>query len=139
MSERSEALADGMLDGPKEVAGIELRPFTLGSLQAARKLGLRMFAEDPSDEEIEPGQEEREMVAFAWIQSAPLSEVLGSLRKGVDVAWEKIDEFSWSLDMDRFQLFSQELEKLGMMVGETIVEVVPKDQGGKDETPPGKS
>ncbi len=41
--------------------------------------------------------------------------------------------------MEKFGLFSKELEKLGMMVGETIVEVVPKDQGGDDKTPPGKS
>ncbi len=59
MNERDNALADGMLDGPTEAAGIELRPFTLGSLQAARKLDLRMFAEEISDEEMEPGQEER--------------------------------------------------------------------------------
>ena len=129
-----------MLDGPTEAAGIDLRPFTLGSLQAARKLGLKMFAEEISEEEMEPGQEEREMVAFAWIQSAPLSEVLGSLRKGTDEAWAKIDEFAWGLDMEKFHLFSKELEKLGMMVSETIVEVVPKEQAGDNkETPPGKS
>ena len=128
-----------MLDGPKEVAGIELRPFTLGSLQAARKLGLRMFAEELSDDELEPGQEESEMIAFAWIQSAPLNEVLRALRKGKEAAWEKIDEFAWGLDMDKFQFFAQELEKLGNMVGETVVEVVPKDNGGKEDTPPGKS
>ena len=139
MNERDNALADGMLDGPKEVAGIELRPFTLGSLQAARKLGLRMFAEELSDDELEPGQEESEMIAFAWIQSAPLPEVLSSLRKGKDEAWAKIDEFAFGLDMDKFQLFAKELEKLGGMIGETIVEVVPKDQGAKEDSPPGKS
>ncbi len=128
-----------MLDGAKEVAGITLRPFTLGSLQAARKLGLQLFSDEVIEGELETGQEEREMVAFAWIQSAPLSEVLASLRVGADEAWAKIDEFAFGLDMEKFHMFAKELEKLGSMVGETIVEVVPKDNTQSKETPPGKS
>lgn len=60
------------------IGGLRLRPFSLGTLNVCRQLDLTLFL----DGEAELGDEEkqRQIVAFAWVQSAPLTEVLAALR-----------------------------------------------------------
>ena len=75
------------------IGGLRLRPFSLGTLNVCRQLELTLFL----DGEVELGDEEkqRQIVAFAWGQSAPLHEVLAALR--TKTSDEKIEEFEFGL------------------------------------------
>lgn len=133
---REDQLADGMLDGPKTVGGLQLRPFSFGTLQVARKLNLRMFAEEA--EELSDGQAESEIVAFAWIQSQPIDHVLACVRESR--AWDEIERFAFDLDIDAIAAISEEVNRMSASVAEASVKVDPKDKPEKSkETPPGKS
>lgn len=134
--DRQEALADSMLEDGATIGAIRLRPFTFGSMQAARKLGLATFL--GSEEEVSDERAERELVAFGWLQSAPLKEeVLPALRDGT--AWDKIDEFAFSLGLEEMEQLGKEVESLGQRVAASAIEIEPKHPDADSGSPPGKS
>ena len=63
-----------------KVGSLRLRPFSLGTLNVCRQLGLTLFLDGEAD--LDDAEKQRQIVAFAWAQSAPLPEVLGALREG---------------------------------------------------------
>lgn len=149
--QRESRLQDGVLEGDKKVGKLTLRPFTFGSLQASRKMGLTMFTgdmdEDASPLEGETQEQadtriteklESEIIAFGWLQSAPFAEVMAALRN--DTAWEKVDEWAFSLDVDTFHDLAREIERMGKNIDAAGVETTPKQKDtGDGDPPPGKS
>lgn len=117
------SLDDAFLDGPALVGSLRLRPFTIGSMTACRKMGLSIFTgteKDPTSEDVQ-----RQIVAFAWLQSEPLKEVLAALRNG---AWEAaVDEFEWSVRPDDLRLLEAEITRISQQIGSASVDVVKRD------------
>lgn len=115
------------------IAGLHLRPFSLGTLNVCRQLELTLFL----DGEAELGDEEkqRQIVAFAWVQSAPLTEVLAALRNGT--AHEKIAEFEFQLDVAALPELITEIQRISELAAAAAVEVAPKPgRSGEEDAPP---
>jgi len=71
---RQNALARVFVSGTGEIAGMKCRPFSLGTLSAARILGLsRIIGE--SDGPCKDWRIERQMAAVLYIQTQPLEDV----------------------------------------------------------------
>ena len=63
---------------PAMVGGNRLRPFSLGTLNLCRQLKLTLFTDAQADEQLTEEERQRQIAAFAWMQSAPLKEVLAA-------------------------------------------------------------
>ena len=115
------------------LGGLRLRPFSLGTLNVCRQLELTLFL----DGEAELGDEEkqRQIVAFAWVQSATLTEVLAALRTGT--ANERIAEFEFQLDVAALPELITEIQRISELAAAAAVEVAPKPgRSGEDDAPP---
>lgn len=117
------------LDGEKTVAGLKFRPFTLGSKAACEQMNLSMFLTGETGSESEA---ERQMVAFAWIHSAPLKTVLAALRNGT--AEEAAQEFGFTITPQMSPDIIREINRISRAAAEASVDVLPKP-GGKDDSP----
>jgi hypothetical protein len=117
------------LDGEKTIAGLNFRPFTLGSKAACEQMNLSMFltGETGSDAEAE-----RQMVAFAWLHSAPLKTVLAALRNGT--ANECAQEFGFSVVISAMPELVAEINRISRAAAEASVDIMPKP-GSKDDSP----
>ena len=117
------SLDDAFLDGPSEIGALKLRPFTIGSMTACRKMGLSIFTggeKEPTADEIQ-----RQIVAFAWLQSEPLQKVLAALRDG---AWEAlVDEFEWKVQPQGLKALESEITRISSQIGLAAVDVVQRD------------
>jgi hypothetical protein len=115
------------------IGGLRLRPFSLGTLNVCRQLDLTLFL----DGEAELGDEEkqRQIVAFAWVQSAPLTEVLAALRTGTGN--ERIAEFEFQLDVAALPELITEIQRISELAAAAAVEVAPKPgHSREDDAPP---
>lgn len=109
-----------------------LRPFSLGTLNLCRQLGLTMFLDDSA--ELTDADKQRQIAAFAWAQSAPLREVISAVRKGT---WqEAVDEFEFGLAVSDLPALLAEIQRIGELAGAASVEVAPKP-GSSDDGAPG--
>jgi hypothetical protein len=119
-----------LLETEFTVGAIRLRPFSIGTKEAARKMGLSFItggAEGLSEPEIE-----RQMIAFVWLQSAPLPAVLKSLRQG---DWQdRVDEFQFELSLDATPQIIAEINRIAKSVEAVAVEVQPRP-GATDDAP----
>lgn len=126
------SLDDAFLESPSEIGGLTLRPFTIGSMTACRKMGLSIFTggeKEPTAEEIQ-----RQIVAFAWLQSEPLQKVLTALRSG---AWEAaVDEFEWKVQPQDLKAMEAEITRISGQIGLAAVDVVQRD-AAPDPNEPG--
>ena len=117
------SLDDAFFDGPSEIGALKLRPFTIGSMTACRKMGLSIFTgndKEPSGDEVQ-----RQIVAFAWLQSEPLQKVLAALRNG---AWEvAVDEFEWRVRPQDLKALEAEITRISNQIGVAAVDVVQRD------------
>jgi len=87
---RQNTLAEVFVTGSAKIAGLECRPFSLGTLTAARLLGLsRVIGE--SDGPCKDWRMERQMAALLFIQSQPLPDVQELVRFAKDDA-DALDE-----------------------------------------------
>jgi hypothetical protein len=116
-----------------KVGSLRLRPFSLGTLNLCRQLGLTLFLDGEAD--LDDAEKQRQIVAFAWAQSAPLPEVLGALRSGT--AEEKIAEFEFAMDVGDLPQLIAEIRRISELAAAAAVEVAPKPGSSSDEdTPP---
>lgn len=117
------SLDDAFFDGPSQIGTLKLRSFTIGSMTACRKMGLTIFTggdTNPSSDEIQ-----RQIVAFAWLQSQPLQTVLAAIRQG---AWQAaVDEFEWLVRPDDLRLLEAEITRISQQIGSAAVDVVKRD------------
>lgn len=122
---------------PVRVAGIHLRPFSLGTLNLCRQLGLSIFTDPQAEEKLSDEDRQRQIAAFAWMQSAPLKDVLAAIRAG---AWQEVvTEFEFSLSVDTIPALIAEISRIATLAAAAAVEVVPKPGGDLDHDAPPKS
>jgi hypothetical protein len=115
-----------------KVGSLRLHPFSLGTLNVCRQLGLTLFLE--GDTELDDDEKQRQIVAFAWAQSAPLPEVLGALREGT--APDRIAEFEFLVDVGDLPDLIREIRRISELVAAAAVEVMPKSGDSDEDAPP---
>ena len=125
------AFAESQDDGTK-VGTLRLRPFSLGTLNVCRQLGLTLFLD--GQVELDDAEKQRQIVAFAWAQSAPLSEVLETLRTGT--ASEAIAGFEFAMDVGDLPELIREIRRISELAAAAAVEVTPKPGRSGDENAP---
>jgi hypothetical protein len=119
--------------GETMIGGLRLRSFSLGTLNVCRQLDLSLFLDGEAD--LNDEEKQRQIVAFAWAQSAPLSEVLGALRTGT--ANDKIAEFEFRMDVAALPELITEIQRISDLAAAAAVEVAPKPgRSGEDDAPP---
>jgi hypothetical protein len=132
-SDQLEAAFTDPSGGATQVGSLRLRPFSLGTLTLCRRLGLTLFLDEEA--ELPDHEKQRQIVAFAWAQSAPMPEVLAALRTGT--AEEKIAEFEFGLDLGDLPALVAEIQRIGELAAAAAVEVAPKPgTSGEEGTPP---
>jgi hypothetical protein len=121
--------SDNTFLGPDmlDVAGLRLRPFSIGTFNLIQRLGVKL------DGQQDEAKQMRDLAAVAWMQSAPIPEVLKAVHTGK--AEETIDAFMFQIDLSRVGELSAELNRIGEQVAAATFSVEPKP-GQQEETPP---
>jgi len=120
---------------PQTIAGVTLRPFTLGTMQACRALELSIFTDSQKSEFASEEEKQFQICALAWMQSEDLNVVKKGIRDGS--ARDMILDFMWSIPIDAMPKFIDEIQRISSMAGERSVEVVPRPAGkAEDGQPP---
>lgn len=122
---------------PATVGSLRLRPFSLGTLNLCRQLGLTLFTEPQSEDTLSDEARQHQLTVFAWLQSAPLRHVLSAVRSG---SWkEEVAEFEFSLSVDMMPTLIAEISRIATLAASAAVEVVPKPGSRDDRDAPPKS
>ena len=115
------------------IGGLRLRSFSLGTLNVCRQLDLTLFLDGEAD--LNDEEKQRQIVAFAWAQSAPLTEVLSALRAGN--ANDKIAEFEFRMEVAALPELITEIQRISALAAAAAVEVTPKPgRSGEEDAPP---
>jgi hypothetical protein len=122
---------DDFLDGEKMVGGLKLRPLTFGSKAACDQMGLTMFTSGETP--TEQAEVERQLVAFAWMHTEPLSEVITALRNGTAEA--AAFEFGFAVDLGDAKALTAEIERIAAASVRNSVDVEPRPGSGRDDAP----
>jgi hypothetical protein len=88
---RQNTLAEIFVTGSAKIAGLECRPFSLGTLTAARLLGLSRVVGE-CDGPCKDWRMERQMAALLFIQSQPIADVQELVRFSKDEDTDALDE-----------------------------------------------
>lgn len=121
------------LDGPKMIGGIEFRPFTFGSKALCEQLELSIFISGTTPDD--PEEIDRQMIAFTWIHSAPLNDVLRAVRekRAKEAAWE----FGFRIPMSALGDIVAEINRVSKQAAQNAVDVEQKPGATADQ--PGNS
>ncbi len=125
---RTSQLEAAFAEGPAQIGELHLRSLSFGTINLCRQLNLSLFL----DEQVELPDEEkqRQLIAFAWIQSAPLPQVLEAVR--TRKVQERLDEFAFSLSIEMLPALMAEVSRISKLAAAAAVEVMPKP-GDRDE------
>lgn len=123
-------------DGPRELAGMELRPFTLGTLELCQQLGLTLF----SGGGVPEGAAERlrQVAAYLFIQSEPLEDVLHAV-DSPDFDQVHLRPFKFRLTPGVVDAAWALIEENLSKAGAAVVEIAPRPGSDKGESPPPNS
>lgn len=127
-------LDDAFLESEVKIGNLKLRPFTIGSMTACRRLGLSLFTGEGQD--LTPDEIQRQVLSFAWIQSAPLQKVLKAFRDGT--AAEQIDAFEWEISPTDLKKIESEIERISRLTNAAAIDIVQRS-GASDPDEPGNS
>src|SRR3954462_12370705 len=94
-----------------EVGTLKLRPFSLGTLSLCRRLNLDMITGDRDAADLTDDEKQMQIVAFIFIQSQPMIEVLRAA-KDPDFMVNFILPFSMNLPVDALPQAIAELQKV---------------------------
>ena len=139
MKDREHNLALGMIDnGERQIGGIKLRPFSFGSMQLAYLFKLSTFTRGKDDPplDIDDMEEQRQIMTFAWMQSADEDEIADAIRD--DTVERCVLKFSLKITFDLIPELMDEINRIGEMVSASSVRVESK-YPSSDEEAPGKS
>lgn len=125
------SLDDAFFDGTTSIGALKLRPFSIGSMTACRKLGLTLFT--GSEDSVSEEEVQRQIVAFAWIQTAPLELVQSSIRNGT--AQDQIDRFEFQLVPSDLKRLESEINRISRLAAAAAVEVVSKSVPADPDEP----
>lgn len=126
-----------LLEGPKTIGGLKLRPFTFGTLDACERLGLSLFTSQHGANGLTNAEVMRQMVAFAWVQTQSPEAVVEAFMEGQ--AERQIELFKHTLELSAIDALVAEVTRIGEAVKAVSVEVVSKPSKGSQETPPPNS
>jgi hypothetical protein len=127
-----------LLEGSKKLAGLTLRPFTFGTLEACEKLSLTLFTSPDAAVGMSPGEIRRQMASFAWVQTESPERIVEAFSS--DTAERQISLFQHSLEIDQLDALVSEVTRIAGAIKAVSVEVIPKPSSGKnEETPPPNS
>lgn len=137
MTVREDHLEAAFLEGGVKIPGLTLRPFSLGTLNLCRRLKLSLFTDDKGDKKkLSDDDSMNQLVVFAWMQSAPLPEVLAHVREGT---WEAaVEEFSFGLSVDSITALTGQIARIAQQSAAAVVDVQskPTEKGGEKDAPP---
>ena len=111
MTNRTEQLEATFTQAPAEIAGLTLRPFSLGSLSLCRRLKLTMLTGEAAPDSLNDEEKQQQIVAFLFIQSQPLNAVLQAI-KSESFFEEHILPFSLGLPMEAFPQAIKEIQRV---------------------------
>lgn len=118
-------------EGAKEFGKITLRPFTVGTLSLCRQLQLSMFTGEGDDSKLD---QQRQIMAFAWAQSAPLAQVLQAVRAGKWI--EAVEEFEFGIIPAQITELVEEINRISTAIKAAAVDVEDKPNSGDEDAPP---
>jgi hypothetical protein len=133
---REQILEDAFTEPGTEVAGLKLRPFSLGTLNLCRRLKLTLFTGQP-EAELSDDEKQRQIIAFLFLQSRPLDEVLRAVRSP-DFDDEHLLPFSLTLPLSAIPEAVAEIQRIMDSAGAAVVEIEAKP-GCKSDSPPPNS
>ena len=139
MNDREHQLALGMIDnGERRIGGIKLRPFSFGSMQLAYLFKLSTFTRGKDDPplELDDVEESRQIMTFAWMQSADEDEISDAIKN--DTVERSVLRFSFGVTFDMLPALMAEINRIGEMVAASSVRVESKYPSSEDDAP-GKS
>jgi hypothetical protein len=137
MENREQLLAAGMLEpASRAVAGIILRPFSLGSMQACYMLDLSIYT-DSTERKRSDAETQRQVITFAWMHAVPETEVIDAICR--NRVTEEVFKFSFSIPFDAVEQLYEETQRIADMIAASSVRVESKTSPTKAEEPPGKS
>lgn len=125
-------LDDAFFDGPVDVGSLKLRPFSIGSMTACRKLGLTLFM--GSGDNLTAEEMQRQVCAFAWIQSAPVTVVQRALREGT--AEDFIARFEFEVMPSDLKKLEAEINRISELAAVAAVDTVSRETA-RDSNEPG--
>ena len=118
-------------EGSKQFGKITLRPFTVGTLSLCRQLKLSMFTGEGDSSGLD---QQRQIMAFAWAQSAPLTQVLQAVRSG---KWtEAVEEFEFGIIPAQIAELVEEINRISTAIKAAAVDVEEKPNTGDEDAPP---
>jgi hypothetical protein len=139
MNDRELQLATGMIDnGERRIGSLKLRPYTMGSMQLAYLLKLTMFTRGKDDPplDLDDLEEQRQIMAFAWMQSADEDDIADAIRD--DTVDRFVLKFSLSVTFDMLPGLMEEINRINAMLAASSVRVESKYPSREDDAP-GKS
>ena len=139
MNDRELQLATGMIDrGERRIGNLKLRPYTMGSMQLAYLLKLTMFTRGKDDPplELDDLEEQRQIMAFAWMQSADEDDIADAVRD--DTVDRCVLKFSLNVTFDMLPGLMAEINRINAMLAASSVRVESTYPSSNDDAP-GKS
>lgn len=135
MSNRADTLESTFTQASAEIAGLKLRPFSLGSLSICRRLKLTMLTGEADAETLSEDEKQQQIVAFLYVQSQPIPEVLKAIQSPRFFD-ETVLPFSLSLPMEAFPEAIREIQRVIDSASAAFVEVQPKPDEKPEDAPP---
>ena len=135
MSTRADTLESTFTQAPAEIAGLKLRPFSLGSLSICRRLKLTMLTGEADAETLSEDEKQQQIVAFLYVQSQSIPEVLKAIQSPRFFD-ETVLPFSLSLPMEAFPEAIREIQRVIDSASAAFVEVQPKPDEKPEDAPP---
>lgn len=136
MKTRESKLEAAFLEGGVNVPGLSMRPFSLGTLSLCKRLNLSLFIDGGEKQKAELSEDEtmEQLAAFAWMQSAPLPEVLAAVREN---QWrEKVEIFAFDLSVEAITALTGEITRIAAQSDAAAVEVKKKPADKPEDAPP---
>ena len=135
---RQSTLSEIFLTGSAKIAGLECRPFSLGTLTAARLLGLSRVVGE-CDGPCKEWRMERQMAALLFIQSQPLPDVQELVRfakEDADALDERLLAFELEIPLNALTELATQIEADSGAVAEAQFEIEPKPGERSEAEPP---
>ena len=135
MNDRNQQLESTFTQPPAEIAGLRLRPFSLGSLSICRRVKLTMLTGEADPQTLSDDEKQQQIVAFLFIQSQPVPDVLRAIQSP-DFLGEHVLPFSLGLPMEAFPQAIREIQRVIDAASAAFVEVLPKPDDKPEDAPP---
>jgi len=116
------------LDGEKTIGGIRFRAFTIGSKAICEQMRLTMFTSGEVSDDA--GESERQLIAFTWLHSEPLENVLTAVRNGTCDSAAQC--FGFTLPVHILPAIISEINRISAASAEASVDVAQKPGAGKE-------